>query len=176
MRKFRNRYIKPKKLWSKARLSEEKEIKKRYGLKNMREIWRAEYKVKKIRQMAKKLITASPEAQKEFISKLASYGFIKNDALIDDVLALDKTKILDRRLQTIVYKLGLANTIKHARQLITHGHVYLSEKRVNTPGYIVKIDEEDKISLEKSKKSERESASKHETSAQTMTQPSTLPT
>lgn len=147
MRRFKNKYVRPRKLWDKARILEEKKIKKEYGLKNMREIWKAEAFVDKIRDIAKKLIVASPEEQKAFIQNLAKYGFVNANANIDDVLAIDKRKILDRRLQTIVYKLGLANTIKQARQFVVHGHVFVNGKRVNKPSYIVSLDEEKTIEL-----------------------------
>ncbi len=148
MRRFKNKYVRPKKVWDKARIEEEKQIKTKYGLKNMREIWKAEGMVKRIRKIAKSLITASQEEQKNFILSLAKYGFVSPNASIDDVLALDKTKILDRRLQTVVYKLGLANTPKQSRQFIVHGHVYIKGRRVNVPSYLVKIGEEKDIKVE----------------------------
>ena len=147
MRRFKNKYITPKKPWDKARILEEKEIMKVYGLKNKKEIWKVEAYIKKLREIAKKLIVASPEEQKKFIARLAEYGFISPDATLDDVLALDKRKILDRRLQTVVYKLGLANTIKQARQFIVHGHVMLRGRKINVPSYLVKLNEEKDISL-----------------------------
>ncbi|MEM1535226.1 MAG: 30S ribosomal protein S4 [Candidatus Pacearchaeota archaeon] len=161
MRRFKKKFVTPKKLWSKARLLEEKEIKKEYGLKNMHEIWKADYLIKKIRKIAKGLIKASPEQQQAFIARLAARGFLPFNATIDDALTLDRRAILNRRLQTIVYKRGLANTIKHARQLIAHGHIYLGEKRITVPSYLVKLDEEDKITCrlkaESAKSSESES-------------------
>jgi len=147
MRRFKNKAIRPRKVFDKARIAEEKEIKKKYGLKNMREIWIAEAIVKNIRARAKQLITATPEEQRDFILSLARKGFVSENASLDDVLALDKTKILDRRLQTVVYKKGLAKTIKHARQLIVHGHIALNNAKINSPGYLVRIDEENNITL-----------------------------
>ena len=49
------------------------------------------------------------------------------------------------RLQTIVFEKGLANTIKQARQMINHGHVFLNGHRVTVPGYIVLRSEESTI-------------------------------
>ncbi|OYT41525.1 MAG: 30S ribosomal protein S4 [Candidatus Aenigmarchaeota archaeon ex4484_224] len=70
----------------------------------------------------------------------------KNSTL-DDVLGLTVRDILERRLQTIVYRKGLANTPKHARQLIVHGHVYINGRRIVWPSYLVPRDEEDKIEV-----------------------------
>ena len=53
--------------------------------------------------------------------------------------------ILERRLQTVVFRKGLARTIFQARQLITHGHVTIDGRRVTIPGYIVLREDEAKI-------------------------------
>jgi small subunit ribosomal protein S4 len=58
-------------------------------------------------------------------------------------LALLQT--LERRLDNIVYRLGLAQTRPMARQLVGHGHVLVNGKRVNIPSYLV--DEGDQIEL-----------------------------
>ncbi len=61
---------------------------------------------------------------------------------LDNVLDLTIEDILERRLQTIVFRKGLARTIYQSRQLITHGHVTIDGRRVTIPGYIVpKADE-----------------------------------
>lgn len=148
MRRFKNTYLKPKKRWDKARIEEEKQLMRDYGLKNKREIYKVYMIIKKIRKIAKKLVVASEKEQKEFIKRLAKYGFLSDTATLDDVFALDKRKILDRRLQTIVYKKGLANTIKQARQFIVHGHIRINGKVVNVPSYLVKREEENFITLD----------------------------
>jgi small subunit ribosomal protein S4 len=61
------------------------------------------------------------------------------------VLALDVTDLLERRLQTVVYRSGLANTVKQARQFVVHGHVAIGNRRVRTPAYTVEVEEEDDI-------------------------------
>ncbi len=171
MRRLRKKWKKPKKPWDKARIEEEAKIIKKYGLKNKREIWKAEAKIDKIRQQAKKLITASSEEQQKFINRLVKLGLVQQDAKLDDVLALTKEKLLDRRLQTIVYKLGLANTPKQARQLIVHGHVFIAGRKVNRPSYHVSIDEEKLISvkpevLEKIKKQKSQEKVQEESTEQ----------
>lgn len=50
-------------------------------------------------------------------------------------------QILERRLDNVIYRLGLASTRNAARQLITHGHVRVNGNKVNIPSYQVKIDE-----------------------------------
>ncbi len=53
--------------------------------------------------------------------------------------------LLETRLDNIVYRLGFAKTRAHARQLVTHKHVFVNEKKVNIPSYCVKVN--DVISL-----------------------------
>ncbi len=56
--------------------------------------------------------------------------------------------MLERRLQTVAYRKGLAHTPKQARQFITHGHVTVNGQRVSVPSYKVEIDEEGDISFD----------------------------
>jgi len=53
--------------------------------------------------------------------------------------------ILERRLQTIVFRKGLAKTIHQARQLITHGHIAIGNQRVTVPSYLVTREEEELV-------------------------------
>ena len=64
---------------------------------------------------------------------------------LNDVLVLSEEDILGRRLQTIVFEKGMASTVKQARQMIVHGHVFMNGHRVTVPGYIVLREEEPSI-------------------------------
>ena len=61
---------------------------------------------------------------------------------------------LDRRLDNVVYRLGLLSSRNEARQYVNHGHILVNEKKVTIPSYVVSID--DTISIrEKSKENNR---------------------
>jgi small subunit ribosomal protein S4 len=45
---------------------------------------------------------------------------------------------LERRLDNIVYRAGLATSRDQARQLVTHGHFLVNERRVNIPSFLVR--------------------------------------
>lgn len=153
----KKKYSKPRKLFDKVRIDEENILLKRYGLKNKREVWRADAIVRKLRERAKDLITASTQEQQKFISRLVEKGFLKKDSQIDDVLDLKKESILERRLQTIVFKKVFAKTVKGARQLIIHRHIILGDHIVDIPSYNVDLKEENNIKLrEKVKKEKKE--------------------
>lgn len=46
--------------------------------------------------------------------------------------------LLERRLDNIVHRLGLASSLKFARQLVRNGHISVNGKKVNIPSYLVK--------------------------------------
>ena len=145
VRKQHKKYTSPRKLFDKPRIDEENALLKKYGLKNKREVWKADYQVNKVRNQAKKLITASAAEQREFIDRLALKGLVKPTAQIDDVLALTKEAMLERRLQTVVFQKKIVQTPKQARQLITHRHIMINHKIITVPSYFVNLEEEKKI-------------------------------
>ncbi len=153
MKRKHKTYSRPKRPFDKARIEEEAKIKEEFGLKNKKEIWKADAKIKLIREKAKKLISADESEKEAFFGRLKKMGF-KVDS-ISDVLSLDKTDYLKRRLQTVLVNKRMAHTSKSARQLITHKKVLVGESNVNSPSYIVPIHLEDKIMLKPSKEKKK---------------------
>ena len=147
MKQKHKRYSKPKRPFDKIRIDEEARIRKEFGLKNKKEIWKAEAKVNSIREKAKKLISVDPKKQQELFDRLKKIGIKVNS--IADVLSLTKQDYLRRRLQTVLVTKRMATTMKSARQLITHKKVLVNEMVVNSPSYIVPVNLEDKITLKK---------------------------
>lgn len=149
----RKKYSTPRKPWDKERIQRENEIKRTYGLKNKREIWRAKEILRKKCRIARKLLHLSTEerakAEKELLGGLIRLGILNKNAVLDDVLVLKEEDFLERRLQTLVWRKGLAKTIKQARQFIVHGHITIDGKCVTVPGYLVPKALEDKISFYK---------------------------
>ena len=47
-------------------------------------------------------------------------------------------RLLERRLDNVVFRLGFASTRRDARQLVNHGHFTVNGKKVNIPSYLVK--------------------------------------
>ncbi|MCI4464580.1 MAG: 30S ribosomal protein S4 [Thermoproteus sp.] len=152
-RKSRKTYLdgKPKRLWNTQLLLEELRLMGEYGLRNKRELWKARSVLKQIVRRARSLLSMRAEERAPlelpFKERLYKMGFIEDVNIpLDRVLSLDVRAVLDRRLQTIVYKRGLAKTPYHARQLIAHGHIVIEGRRVRSPGFLVPRDLEDKIS------------------------------
>ncbi|MEM1542316.1 MAG: 30S ribosomal protein S4 [Ignisphaera sp.] len=138
--------------WIKARLEQELELVNRYGLRNKKELWIAQTFLRKIRHRARELLALSPDERGKALGSLAkrlyNMGIIDNTNIdINDILALGVESILERRLQTIVWKKGFAKTIYQARQLIVHGHIAIKGRRITSPGYIVPREEEENLHL-----------------------------
>ncbi len=101
-----------------------------YGLRNKREIWRISLILSKIRRAARELLKLEPKDPKRLfegnalIRRLVRIGVLDETRMrLDYVLALKIENFLDRRLQTQVFKLGLAKSIHHARVLIRQRHI-----------------------------------------------------
>jgi len=135
-------YNTPSHPWQKVRINQEQTLIHQYGLKNKKEIWKANTKIRSVRRQARKLTANSSDeqAQKEktlLLAKLNRLGMLEKDAGLEDVLRMETENVLDRRLQTQVYLQGLASTVKQARQLIIHGHISVEGAVNRIPGMIV---------------------------------------
>lgn len=101
-----------------------------YGLRNKREIWRVGYLLSKIRRAARILLTLEEKDPRRLfegnalIRRLIRVGVLDEErAKLDYVLGLKIEDFLERRLQTQVYRLGIAKSVHHARKLITDKHI-----------------------------------------------------
>jgi small subunit ribosomal protein S4 len=145
VKRKQKKYSRPRRPFDKVRIDEENILKEKYGLKNKKEIWKAEAAIGRIRNQAKKLITKSDEEKEAFVKRLQKKGFqVEN---IADTLALNNENLFKRRLQTMVFEKGLCNTPKQARQLVVHKHITIDGNVVNIPSYAVALEEEATIEL-----------------------------
>jgi small subunit ribosomal protein S4 len=145
-KKQRKKFDTPRFRWRKDILQEELKLLGQYGLRNKHELWRHKTILSKTRGIARSLISKTSEErakmENELLTKLKKVGILQETAVLDNVLDLTIEDILERRLQTIVFRKGLARTIFQSRQLITHGHITVDNRRVTVPGYMVaKLDE-----------------------------------
>ncbi len=150
-KKQRKKYEAPRHPWRMDQLEAELNLVGEYGLRNKRELWRYKTMLSKIRGIARALLGMSEEEreilQEEYVSRIASLGILEESAKIDDILDLTVKNLLEKRLQTVVYRKGLAKTIHQAREIIIHGHIMVGNRKVTVPGYIIKRDEEEIINL-----------------------------
>jgi len=144
-KKQRKKYKTPSHPWQRDRLIEELKLVGDYGLRNKRELWKLKTMLSHYRSRARKLLAIPPEVRKKeeevLINKLYKLGILDENASLDDVLNLTVEDFLKRRLQTVVFEKGIASTIHQARQMITHRHITVNGRIVQSPGYLVKRDD-----------------------------------
>ncbi|MDZ7688185.1 MAG: 30S ribosomal protein S4 [Halobacteriales archaeon] len=132
-----------------GRIQDEHRLVEDYGLKNKKELWNAQSELRRYRREARNLLGEPEEAvadeTEQLLGRLRRVGILGEETTLDDVLTLDVTDVLDRRLQTLVHRKGLANAIDQARQFIVHGHVKIGRRRVRVPSYTVEREEEASI-------------------------------
>jgi len=148
-KKQRRKYETPRFPWQTDTLQTELKLIGQYGLRNKRELWRHKTAISKFRETARSLLGMPTEQrtklEKQLLSRLNRLGILPETAALDDVLDLTIEDMLERRIQTIVFRKGLAKSMQQARQLITHRHIAIGDQRVPSPSYIVLRDEEPKI-------------------------------
>src|SRR3972149_4306426 len=149
-KKQRKKFDTPRFRWRKDILQEELKLLGQYGLRNKHELWRHKTLLSKVRGIARSLISKSPDErakmENELLTRLKKLGILQETAVLDNVLDLTIEDILERRLQTLIFKKNLVKTVHQSRQLITHGHITIDGRRVTVPGYIVSREEEKTLS------------------------------
>ncbi|MEM2131288.1 MAG: 30S ribosomal protein S4 [Candidatus Woesearchaeota archaeon] len=150
-RQLRKKFDKPSHPWQKLRIEEERGLLKEYGFKNKLELWKLNSLLKKYKLQVKELIprrdAKSEQDKKKLLEKMKQYSLIKEGAIMEDILALTLKDLCERRLQTIVFRKGLARTIKQARQFITHEHIFVGNKKITSPSYILTAEEESLVTF-----------------------------
>ena len=151
IKKIRKKYSKPSHPWRQARIDEENALAKEYGIPKKTEIWKAISKMESYKNQTKNLAAQnSAQAQKEkdaLFLKLQSYNLIKKGDSSDVILGVSLKDVLNRRLQTLVLRKGLAKSMKQARQMINHRHILVNNTIVSSPSYMVKVSEENSIEI-----------------------------
>jgi small subunit ribosomal protein S4 len=165
VKKLKKQYETPNEGWSEERIQREDELIEEYGLKNKKEIYKAQSQLRSFRREARKLVAEDDdsEAVQEIKQRAHDLGLVKGGAELEDLFTLNVTDFLDRRLQTAVNRRGYADTVKEARQLVVHGHVYIDGQRVNVPGYLLTQQEEKKVELRMPENEEEEEAEENDT-------------
>ena len=150
-------YNTPHHPWQKARIEEETALVKKFGLRNKKSVWKFASMLRKIRGQARALlgvigtgrVTEGSHYAREAAqiqAKWQKLGVLKEDSKLEDILALKIDDLLERQLQTLVFRKGYATSVKQARQFIVHGHISVNGRKMTIPSYMVLKAEEDAIS------------------------------
>jgi len=149
LKRQRKKYSRPLHPWDKTRMDAEDALLKKYGLRRKEEIWKMAAILRGWRRQARRLLALSGRQAeletRQLLERLRKFGLVGENATLDDVLSLTLEDLLERRLQTVLFRKGLARTPRQARQLIVHGHVSIGGQKVRVPSYLVSTEEEEKV-------------------------------
>jgi small subunit ribosomal protein S4 len=124
-----------------------------YGLRNKRELWKLHTELSVLRGRARDLLGLSAEERSkreyDLINKLYQRGLVMENSRLEDVLTLSVEDLLERRLQTYIFRRGMAKSLFQARQLIAHGHIEINGRKVTSPSYQIKIFDEETLDYSK---------------------------
>lgn len=150
-KKARKQYSRPRSPWRADQLAQELYLLGTFGLRNKRELWRSQTQLSSVRKQARTLLAATQAVrvreEKKLLDSLKRRGLVGEAASLDDILSLTVEDVLSRRLQTMVFKKGMALSPLHSRQLIVHGHVTVGDRVITIPGYEVGSQEEGRVKL-----------------------------
>merc|ERR1711924_317676 len=152
LRNFSKTSKPPRRPFEKERLDAELKLIGQYGLKNKREIWRVRLALAKIRATARPLLTKDDKDPvrifegQALLLRMIRFGILDEDKQrLDYVLSLKIEQFMERRLQTLVFKRGLAKSIHHARVLIRQRHIRVGRQIVNVPSFMVRVESQPHI-------------------------------
>ncbi|MGI0100496.1 MAG: 30S ribosomal protein S4 [Candidatus Micrarchaeaceae archaeon] len=148
----RSKFEKPKERWNIERIKSDRTLIDEYGLKNMKELWQVQTELSRIRRNARILLSGGSESEdikEKIIGRLTRLGIAHPTTTLDNLLDLKENDLLNRRLQTVVFKKGLARSVKQARQITVHGFIAINGRKVNRPGYLVDANDEGSVSYYK---------------------------
>merc|ERR1712000_212469 len=142
----------PRRPYERERLDRELRLVGQYGLRCKREIWRVNVVLSKMRRTARLLLTLTETNPRRILEGNAilrrchDLGFLEESKnKLDYILSLTVPDILERRLQTVVFKNGMACSVHQARCLILQRHIAVGKQIVTTPSFMVRKSREGHI-------------------------------
>ena len=147
-------YKTPKVPFERERFDSELKLAGQFGLRCKREIRRVHYMLGKMRTAARIMLMKPANDPKRMLEggallrRLHSLGILPKDQnKLEFVLALKEENLLERRLQTVVYRKKLAKSVHHARILIRSKMIRVGNQVVDSPSFLVRVDSESAVAF-----------------------------
>jgi small subunit ribosomal protein S4 len=147
-RRNKRKYEKPGDIRNLERIKYDHGLVEQYGLKNLKELWKAQTEISRLRRNVREMLSGNPKfksMESKMMERLKKLSIANDSTTLDNLLDINETALLERRLQTVVFRKGLAKSIKQARQLIVHGYISINGKRITRPGFLVNYEDEKHI-------------------------------
>ena len=142
----------PRRAYEKERLDKELKICGEYGLRAKKEIWRVGRHLAHCRKAARILLTLPEKDNRRLfegaalLRRMTNYGMLdESKQKLEFILEVEIEEMLDRRLQTQIWKLDMAKSIHHARVLIKQRHIRVGRQVVNVPSFMVRVESQKHI-------------------------------
>ena len=147
-------YKTPKRPFDRTRFDSELKLAGQFGLRCKREIQRVHYTLGHMRRIAKVMLMKDANDQKRqleggaLLRRLHNLGILPPEQnKLEFVLALKLENLLERRLQTVVYRKGFARSIHHARVLIRGKMIKVGKQVVDSPSFMVRVESEPHVQM-----------------------------
>jgi len=126
-------YTTPKRPYDFANLEAELKLVGAYGLRNKRELWSHKTELSTLRRRAREIVSMGiaerEQVEAELLGRLHKLDLIPERGNLDDILGLSVQDLMERRLQTVLFRKGMAKSFFQSRQLISHGHIAIGGRK-----------------------------------------------
>jgi small subunit ribosomal protein S4 len=139
-------YTTPKRPYDFTNLEAELKLVGAYGLRNKRELWRHRTELSTLRRRAREMVSMEiserEQMETELLRRLHKLGLVPEKGNLDDILSLNVQDLMERRLQTVLFRKGMVKSFFQSRQLIAHGHIAIDGRKMKSPSYMVTRSDE----------------------------------
>lgn len=157
-RRYKKVTNKPKNPFEKKRFESELKTINKYGLKSKVELWKYQLLIAKLKKISGKVLRneidydSSAVVSKKYNLLWFCFKFnllLESESGLEYVLRVSLEQMLERRIQFLIVRLGMATTCHEARIKLLHKRVMFKTQSIDKPSFLVRKSNEDKIKFMK---------------------------